>query len=137
MKSHIHAGQSQDKMLHTHHETQQHNMGCKDREKEREKLREKILDPVILVQVPRKGRAEIFPWQLLLSCLSALTCPYPARKGTELGGWEGWESREKQGFCQRDEISMEGVSPPQAVTINGHQPGSTSPTGSGGIGGEG
>lgn len=39
MKSHIHAAQSEDKMLHTHHETEQHNMGCKLGQRQRERKR--------------------------------------------------------------------------------------------------
>lgn len=98
-----------------------------------EKLREKILHPVIPALGPGAREREGRDLPMVAPSFQPVIphLPLHSRKGhraVRLGRMG------KQGFCQRDEISMERVSPPQAATIDRHQPGSTSPKGSGGIG---
>lgn len=84
MKSHIHTGQSVDKMLHTHLETEQHNVGCKpgQEQREREKLREKILYPIIPALGP--GSTEREGRDLPMAAPSVLLFPHlplPSKRG--------------------------------------------------------
>jgi len=123
MKSRNNAGQSKDKTLHTtQNTTAQYGMQThakKERKKKKKHLEERkpgILLSQLLVQIPLKGRAETFPWQLLLSLLPSLACPSPARKGPESQGWKRMGKTKKQVGCRRADISIRGMTSPQAVT---------------------
>lgn len=122
MKSHIHAGQSEDKMLHAHHETEQHNMGCKpgqrQRERERKAQRENLVPcyPSSWSRSHRKGRQRSSHSSAFFPACHPSPAPAQQERAQSCQAGKDGKAGKSKGFCQRDGISLEGMSPPPART---------------------
>lgn len=122
MKSHIHAGQSEDKMLHTPHETEQHNMGCKHRQRQRARKRKawrRNLVPCYPSSCSRshgKGGQRSSHGSSFFPACHPSPAPAQQERAQSCEAGKDGKAGKSKGVCQRDEISMEGMSSPQAVT---------------------
>lgn len=102
-------------------------MGCTEKEKEQEKEKEKsfreeekkfcILLSQLLVRIPPKWRAGIFPRQLLLFPPAIPHLPPSSKKGPKATRLEkDRKAQEKQVGCQRANISIQGMTSLQEAT---------------------